>query len=826
MKRAFSQDVKSVPDLTADQSAAEGSSKQSIPEANRRVRTSAAMTIGLAISVGASGLLLPQEGGNAMATEPGTTDSLVPKATDALAENIGSVSSPENVEPARKTAVLASTPRPEQTLQAGETLDREADISREDVVAVASVSTTWKSDFQAQSAVEVGWQPRQNSAFASVKLEDLTAKETGSQEAIADKRLESGVAQQPQLIKRNFPLWQKGLPITWEPKDSSNTGVFVPVAALQESQNDLRIHQSRDFSQLLLPSQAPTVVALNPRVNVTRVAPRSVSQAREELGRLSEVVSGSSRAVSSTAVTMLPLALEKSSQISQTQEQPRALFAVPPISSKNLEQQEASVAVFSKWETSKLRNDTQALTNLSETLKTQLPVQVTDSGSQQKGSTVVDSPTTQMDSLKAEIEGLQQKYRTQVVQQPNYTQQTVANGMMPLNIASSWNLQTTKFPSHDEHRVSPGETLDAIARRYGVSRTALVEANQLSNPHLIKVDQILKIPQTDSGSATYPTGTQIGDRWTNASNSPSIELSLPQQQKAPVTLGGSHRPLATRSVSGSLATNLPLPSPSNQKLYNDRLSAAPSMPPIERELEQTSTAGDRHVQRLLDEVNQLRQEIQTQKNGARRTLQSVPVQKDNPLPSTEQFPESQDSRSRPSRSSIENPQQIAAASPGPEIYYNEIPDNFNRTVSPELPPLAPPDTYLPEGVPAFGYIWPAAGTLTSQYGWRWGRMHKGIDVAGPIGTPIVAAQEGIVTFAGWNSGGYGNLVDIKHSDGSLTRYAHNHRILVRKGQQVNQGQQIAEMGSTGYSTGPHLHFEIHPKGQGAVNPIAFLPKPR
>jgi murein DD-endopeptidase MepM/ murein hydrolase activator NlpD len=93
---------------------------------------------------------------------------------------------------------------------------------------------------------------------------------------------------------------------------------------------------------------------------------------------------------------------------------------------------------------------------------------------------------------------------------------------------------------------------------------------------------------------------------------------------------------------------------------------------------------------------------------------------------------------------------------------------------------------------------------TSGYGWRWGRMHRGIDIAGPVGTPIMAAASGVVVRSGWNSGGYGNLVDIRHADGSMTRYAHNSRLLVREGQQVRQGQQIAEMGSTGFSTGPHV----------------------
>jgi len=157
---------------------------------------------------------------------------------------------------------------------------------------------------------------------------------------------------------------------------------------------------------------------------------------------------------------------------------------------------------------------------------------------------------------------------------------------------------------------------------------------------------------------------------------------------------------------------------------------------------------------------------------------------------------------------------------------NTIIGTLGTTGEPELPPLFPPEHYLPDYIPEEpvfnGYIWPAKGTFTSGYGWRRGRMHKGIDIAAPIGTPIVAAAPGEVIYAGWNSGGFGNLVKVKHPDGNITLYAHNSRIVVRQGQQVKQGQQIATMGSTGRSTGPHLHFEIHPGGQGAVNPMAYL----
>jgi murein DD-endopeptidase MepM/ murein hydrolase activator NlpD len=127
------------------------------------------------------------------------------------------------------------------------------------------------------------------------------------------------------------------------------------------------------------------------------------------------------------------------------------------------------------------------------------------------------------------------------------------------------------------------------------------------------------------------------------------------------------------------------------------------------------------------------------------------------------------------------------------------------------------------GETTIGFTWPAAGKLTSKFGRRWGRMHKGIDIAGPVGTPIEAAADGTVIAAGWHSGGYGNLVEIRHIDGTTTRYGHNSRLSVSVGQTVRQGQQVAEMGSTGNSTGSHLHFEIRPSGGSAVNPMAHLP---
>jgi murein DD-endopeptidase MepM/ murein hydrolase activator NlpD len=121
---------------------------------------------------------------------------------------------------------------------------------------------------------------------------------------------------------------------------------------------------------------------------------------------------------------------------------------------------------------------------------------------------------------------------------------------------------------------------------------------------------------------------------------------------------------------------------------------------------------------------------------------------------------------------------------------------------------------------AAGLVWPVHGTLTSGFGPRWGRMHEGIDIAGGSGTPIAAAATGTVISAGW-SGGYGQLVVLDHGDGLSTAYAHLSSIAVSAGQTVPQGSVVGGMGTTGSSTGVHLHFEVRVNG-AAVNPLGYL----
>ncbi|MDB9493581.1 peptidoglycan DD-metalloendopeptidase family protein [Spirulina subsalsa CS-330] len=124
------------------------------------------------------------------------------------------------------------------------------------------------------------------------------------------------------------------------------------------------------------------------------------------------------------------------------------------------------------------------------------------------------------------------------------------------------------------------------------------------------------------------------------------------------------------------------------------------------------------------------------------------------------------------------------------------------------------------------YILPHHGEISDTYGWRKHpvlgrqRLHAGIDFKGPYGSPIQAADAGVVAFAGWY-GGYGRTVVIEHGDGFATLYGHTNKMLVTVGQPVEQGEAIAEVGSTGLSTGPHLHFELRQNGK-PIDPVPYL----
>ncbi len=463
------------------------------------------------------------------------------------------------------------------------------------------------------------------------------------------------------------------------------------------------------------------------------------------------------------------------------------------------------------------------------------------------------------------------------------------------------------------YQVGVGETLDQIAQKNNLSVSDLIAANQISDPHFIQANQTIKIPLSERENPKALEKSEFEQNQTG-------ELTQsPNQVSAPVALGtDAIYPLApTRRSKGNLnpVDSTPvaidyghnrggLPSasqgktPSVNSLKSDLIklrekypldkpegqyqSLNPELPidsavdfsrqltvtvpdlpvagaspvrPIQvspaRQGAVSETSANDYVQGLKSDIERLRQNHQdpelanlqsqddrlsndpasaatdtysaqsseTFNQFLQASVEDKPKKRQRP---GTPFPEN----AKPNRDEDANsPDLLATASAGAAAYQPLLQPTTGQMVSPQLPPLNGPEAYLPNSPAIFnGYIWPAQGILTSGYGWRWGRMHNGIDIAGPVGTPIFAAAAGVVTYAAWHSGGYGNLVEISHPDGSLTLYAHNQRLLVREGQEVEQGEQIAEMGSTGFSTGPHLHFEIHPAGRGAVNPMAYLPR--
>ena len=406
-------------------------------------------------------------------------------------------------------------------------------------------------------------------------------------------------------------------------------------------------------------------------------------------------------------------------------------------------------------------------------------------------------------------------------------------------------LPSSEAVSFSKHRVEVGETLTTIARSNGISPSELAALNRISDPNTLFANQVLKVPQSKTVQPSSFTVAKSSSS-TIAFNGPTSRVSAPELPSA------SWVPAASK-----------VPAQKTDRPVN--LSVEPSI------------SNSTRIDKLMVEVKNLRQKYQTNQVAYAQPNYVVPT-----TTSTSNFSNSSvvvPTVSMPTRSgslrierrtvnpefqkrvettpdvtiqsvtqnrldrviqaptlpqqtlpivSATAPRLIARASMGGSSNYASplVQTTALRMAAPQMPSIGTSDSYLPQGKGAMkGYIWPAQGVFTSGYGWRWGRMHKGIDVAGPVGTPIVAAAPGVVSYAGYNDGGFGYLVEVDHADGSMTRYAHNNRILVSNGQQVAQGQQVAEMGSTGFSTGPHLHFEIHTP-QGAMNPMAYLPNDR
>jgi murein DD-endopeptidase MepM/ murein hydrolase activator NlpD len=366
------------------------------------------------------------------------------------------------------------------------------------------------------------------------------------------------------------------------------------------------------------------------------------------------------------------------------------------------------------------------------------------------------------------------------------------------------------------HRVGKGETIWSIARGYGLDPDSLQALNQVTDSRQLMPGDELVIPADES------TLSDIAD----------VERLRPHQSDSTQQIVAASSGVVIEPTTSAAVdlTKVEI----GRNLSSDTSTQAQTLetesdPFVASLLSQATAASQRPSDESLATSESETEALAVDEVRDVERLAAAPeiARKSDEVALNPQFVNSSDAETVDVEAELEADNLLAAAPLGSEVYSPIVENATGRVVTPEMPMLPEQDAYLPEAPNRFdGYMWPAQGVLTSGYGWRWGRMHRGVDIAGPVGTPIYAAAPGVVVSSGWNSGGYGNLVDIRHPDGSMTRYAHNSRLMVQAGQQVRQGQQIAAMGSTGFSTGPHLHFEIHVPSQGTVNPIAMLPSNR
>jgi len=309
--------------------------------------------------------------------------------------------------------------------------------------------------------------------------------------------------------------------------------------------------------------------------------------------------------------------------------------------------------------------------------------------------------------------------------------------------------------------VGPGETLESISRQHGVPVAAIMQANNISNPATVHPGEHLVIPRLRPGSGYAPPPTRIA---TTAAAVPSVtNVGSPRTALAPTS--GVHV-VAPGETLHSIA-----------RLYGKSVM-------------------------VLAKANNIAPDTMV-KVGERLVIPDV----------------------RAAATAPAAPQRAEAApSTGPALAAADSPHSA-RLASPSTTTPPAPESSVKTAEPAGelpSFRWPVRGRIIAGFGPKPnGLQNDGINLAVPEGTPIKAAEDGVVAYAGNELKGYGNLVLVRHSNGYVTAYAHASDILVKRGETVKRGQVIAHSGQTGNVTSPQLHFEIR-KGATPVDPAQYL----
>jgi murein DD-endopeptidase MepM/ murein hydrolase activator NlpD len=795
LKRAFPQKVKPVschPSASAND-AEVGQLRQTPSGVNRRARTSAAM-IGLALSMGASSLLIPRQSDGAAAAESVATESTAEVVP--LAYHVA-------VLPAQSVVELAAAPDQSpipavtHVVREGETLWQ---IAQRHHVSVSAIATA--NGIAAQDVIRVG---------QTLNIPTSAASSRRSA-PVAEQSFRPVDAQLNPLAESNIDS-DDGLKAE---RDTALQRLRQERDKLRNSLTDLRTGSS------------PYSTATPPKVRAT-VSEGQTNRPLQHSPVSPQPVESADIPSSETVVT------------SEADAGTHVTHQVKP--------GETLGAIALSYRVS--QRDLVSLNHLAtpDRLSVHQTILIPASSSEQ------------------ELEAT-----TPVLAQPTAPEATVGGVPQPVvpqpEVASA--------SGSVVYRVNPGDTLGEIAQTYSIPASSVTNANQLSNPNVILVGQVLQIPVDSAGtssvdaspiaSATIPANS-VTEQFRPEGFSSSLAVTSHHQANGSVsvpTVPSAEPEYQDRSSAESLVqAEIPVvaPDPAAAPL-EQQVAAAPLVDTAtsgaEKSTQETASTGSNpYVAQLMTEILAMRDRYRSTGSTAAAQPQpptivaATPEVVPSPLASADVNPEfspasylatanaqspgfqgraentapvSQAAPESDAPAATRQPQLLATAPLGSENYEPLLQPIAGQLVSPDLPPLPGAEAFLPNSSPSFdGFIWPSRGVLSSGYGWRWGRMHRGIDIAAPIGTPVHAAAEGTIEFSAWNSGGYGNMIDIRHANGTVTRYAHLSRSLVRAGQRVGQGEQIGLVGSTGYSTGPHLHFEVHLPNQGTVNPIAYLP---
>ncbi|MFD2262613.1 peptidoglycan DD-metalloendopeptidase family protein [Lacibacterium aquatile] len=372
--------------------------------------------------------------------------------------------------------------------------------------------------------------------------------------------------------------------------------------------------------------------------------------------------------------------------------------------------------------------------------------------------------------------------------------------------------QRLEIPRARTHTVARGETLYAVSRKYGVDVSSLVKSNNIPAPYVLKVGQTLTLPAgvaTEDGKAPPA--------------SPPLVASAPPQPISSV-------PVASGAQTGSSIEVAPLAPPTSANA-----TANPTVVPATPAPVTTAPVP-------ATPAPQPQPAVAPPQPVAPAPVTVAPAPVTQPAPATASTPAAAPTpitpptpAKPPEPAKVEPPASPApavAAAPSPEVAKPTEP----ATPVPSVEPPATPATPKPKGdtvavlatPPARGgrtFQWPVTGRVIATYGEMGsGLRNDGLNIAANKGTPVRAAENGVVVYAGDEIKGFGNLLLIRHADGFTTAYAHCDALLVNRGDTIRRGQVIARVGDTGHVSRPQLHFEIR-KGTQAVDPQEYLSRP-